>query len=122
MTLNPGSSKAKAPQARDLKSYSVVLLTDTKSGVPHEVIKAIKDCGFSVAIRNSKQTNTKESADILIVDRCSSIVPQSYWNQFPLHFNLHPSLLPLHRGAHPIFWAALFNDPIGVTAHELTKL
>ena len=74
-------------------------------------------------IRNSREIKSyeNEGGDVLIVDRCSTIVPKSYWQNFYHRLNIHPSLLPLHRGAHPIFWAALFGDPIGVTAHELTK-
>jgi methionyl-tRNA formyltransferase len=30
-------------------------------------------------------------------------------------------MLPVHRGAHPIFWAALFSDPVGVSLHTLSK-
>ena len=33
--------------------------------------------------------------------------------------NLHMSLLPWNRGAHPIFWAFYDSTPIGVTIHEI---
>lgn len=34
--------------------------------------------------------------------------------------NLHMSLLPWNRGAHPIFWAFYDATPIGVTIHEIS--
>jgi methionyl-tRNA formyltransferase len=58
--------------------------------------------------------------DILISDRFSSIF-EKYWlekNEFP-KLNVHPSLLPLHRGSFPIFWSALLNSEWGVTVHEI---
>jgi methionyl-tRNA formyltransferase len=33
--------------------------------------------------------------------------------------NLHMSLLPWNRGAHPIFWGFFDSTPIGVTIHEI---
>lgn len=34
-------------------------------------------------------------------------------------WNLHPAMLPLGRGAHPIFWALAEGQPAGVTVHEM---
>lgn len=33
--------------------------------------------------------------------------------------NTHPSLLPLHRGKHPNFWALVDEAPYGVTLHRV---
>jgi methionyl-tRNA formyltransferase len=58
--------------------------------------------------------------DLLISDRFSSIF-EKYWlekNDFP-KLNVHPSLLPLHRGSFPIFWSALLKSEWGVTVHEI---
>lgn len=33
--------------------------------------------------------------------------------------NLHISLLPYNRGAHPLFWAAYDGTPVGVSIHEI---
>ncbi len=33
--------------------------------------------------------------------------------------NLHPSLLPAHRGPAPLFWTLRAGDPAGVTVHRL---
>ena len=35
--------------------------------------------------------------------------------------NLHPSLLPIGRGAHPIPWAIIEKKPQGITIHRLNK-
>jgi methionyl-tRNA formyltransferase len=36
--------------------------------------------------------------------------------------NLHPSLLPLYRGKHPLFWSHLnMDEEIGVTVHFLAR-
>ncbi|ASY09908.1 methionyl-tRNA formyltransferase [Candidatus Nanopelagicus limnes] len=35
--------------------------------------------------------------------------------------NLHPSLLPIGRGANPISWSVIDNKPQGVTIHKLTS-
>lgn len=33
--------------------------------------------------------------------------------------NLHIAYLPWSRGAHPLFWAAYYGSPTGVTIHEI---
>jgi len=100
---------------------TALLISDAKSGYPIEVIRAIEYSGYRAKFCTSYSLYNPPSADILIIDRCRSIVPQHIYNQYVLSFNCHPSLLPLHRGAHPILWAALFDDPVGVTLHTLTK-
>lgn len=35
--------------------------------------------------------------------------------------NLHTSLLPHNRGAHPIFWAAALGNPFGVSLHQIDE-
>jgi methionyl-tRNA formyltransferase len=45
----------------------------------------------------------------------------STWLALPRHggLNLHPSLLPAHRGPAPLFWTLRAGDPVGVTVHRL---
>jgi len=33
--------------------------------------------------------------------------------------NLHTSMLPWNRGAHPVFWSFFDNTPLGVSVHEI---
>ena len=48
------------------------------------------------------------------------IIPQSIIENFRFGiFNLHPSLLPINRGANPIMWSILDNQPQGVTLHKV---
>jgi methionyl-tRNA formyltransferase len=48
-------------------------------------------------------------------------VPESVLALAPFAFNVHPSLLPRHRGPDPYFWALASQDrETGVTAHVLT--
>ncbi len=62
--------------------------------------------------------------------RCPDQVVSWFWTKqipeevialAPFAFNVHPSLLPRHRGADPYFWALALGDRVtGVTAHVLT--
>ena len=36
-------------------------------------------------------------------------------------YNLHASLLPLNRGAHPVLWSILHRTPLGVSVHQLDE-
>lgn len=36
-------------------------------------------------------------------------------------FNIHPSLLPRHRGPSPVFWSIINDSKYGYTVHELTS-
>ena len=48
-------------------------------------------------------------------------IPEAVLALAPFAFNVHPSLLPRHRGPDPYFWAIACGDRItGVTAHVLT--
>lgn len=48
-------------------------------------------------------------------------IPEAVLAIAPFAFNVHPSLLPRHRGPDPYFWAIACGDRVtGVTAHMLT--
>lgn len=48
-------------------------------------------------------------------------IPEDVIALAPFAFNVHPSLLPRHRGADPYFWTLACGDRVsGVTAHLLT--
>lgn len=48
-------------------------------------------------------------------------IPEPVLALAPFGFNVHPSLLPRHRGADPYFWAIANGDRVsGVSAHVLT--
>lgn len=48
------------------------------------------------------------------------IIKHSVLRMFPLAaVNLHISMLPSSRGAHPVFWSVVNEHPLGVTIHLL---
>lgn len=57
---------------------------------------------------------------LLISDRASFLFKKLWLNDvtFP-KVNVHPSILPFHKGAHPIFWSAILNSKWGVSVHDI---
>lgn len=56
--------------------------------------------------------------DILVSNGCPFILPVSKLKKpHQIFINLHPSLLPSLKGAHPINGAILFSQPTGATCH-----
>lgn len=57
---------------------------------------------------------------LLISDRTSFLYPREFLEKKNyLAVNVHPSLLPFHKGAHPIFWSCLLNAKWGISLHEI---
>lgn len=100
---------------------TIILLSDAKSGPPCHLAEAIESLGCKCKLASSPDLSAFDAGDLLIIDRCSFIVPSRVWQSFELSVNCHPSMLPLHRGAHPLLWAPLFQDPVGVTIHTVSK-
>ena len=60
--------------------------------------------------------------DFLISYGYRYIIKSDVLDLFPLRaINLHISLLPSCRGAHPVFWAIVDKQPLGVTIHLLDE-
>lgn len=60
--------------------------------------------------------------DFLISYGYRHIIQRSILDMFPLAaINLHISLLPYSRGAHPVFWSVVNRHPLGVTIHLLDQ-
>lgn len=53
----------------------------------------------------------------------SYIIKPDFYNLFPKGvYNFHPSLLPVHGGANPIYWVLKNNDKYtGTTCHQITE-
>jgi len=75
-----------------------------------------------IKVMNEQQLNETSLNEIilLISDRASFLFKKSWLNDvtFP-KVNVHPSLLPFHKGAHPIFWSAMLNSKWGVSVHNI---
>jgi len=60
--------------------------------------------------------------DFIISYGYRHIIKRSVLDMFPLAaINLHISLLPYSRGAHPVFWSVANGHPLGVTIHLLDE-
>lgn len=58
--------------------------------------------------------------DLIISFGLREIMPQRFLeNSSGPVVNLHMSLLPMNRGAHPLFWSLLNGESVGVTIHEV---
>ena len=89
------------------------------------LLKAITACGDEYIV-----TSDPISYSFCVENKIDYIVSYGYrfiltekvlasvsWNAV----NLHISLLPYARGAHPIFWSILEDRPVGVTIHRISK-
>ena len=60
--------------------------------------------------------------DIILSVGFRQIIPEDILDIPPLGaINFHKSLLPLHRGANPVFWTILNETRAGVTIHYMDK-
>jgi len=83
----------------------------------HNVVGTYFDNVVDIYSKESLPEVTPNS--ILISDRTTFFFSEEYLNQFDLAFNVHPSLLPSHKGSFPILWACLAGEPHGVSIHEM---
>jgi methionyl-tRNA formyltransferase len=61
--------------------------------------------------------------DVACVSCWARRIPPALLRLPPRGFlNLHPSLLPRHRGPVPVFWALREDEPLGVTVHVMDEV
>lgn len=67
------------------------------------------------------QTVQKYQPDIIFSLGYRFIIPKKVID-YPKYgcFNIHKSLLPLNKGAHPVFWTILNNTVAGISIHKVT--
>lgn len=82
--------------------------------VPHNTTWSMNNYTVSDAVINNY--------NIVLVISFGYKIPQSILDQFDLVLNIHPSLLPLYRGASPIQHTLLHNDHVtGVSIIQLNN-
>lgn len=94
--------------------FNVLALIPHRISPPKLSIKPISFCSKEELIALIQ----KSDFDILISNGCPFILPISKLKKpHQIFVNLHPSLLPSLKGAHPINGAILFSQPTGATCH-----
>lgn len=95
------------------------------SPYPRGLVSALSDFGDEYAVRSgpiTPQDCTDGDFDFLISYGYRSILKDNILSLFPRKaINLHISLLPFCRGAHPVFWSIVERKPLGVTIHLLDE-
>ena len=84
------------------------------------LIKFLEKKGFNIACISDKSFDP-EVYDLIISFGYRHIIKESIIKKSPRIINLHISLLPFNRGAHPNFWSHYDNTPSGVTIHLIDK-
>ena len=98
--LTPGPG----PLARTLRAWRI----------PAVAVEDVNSPAFAAALRAS-------GAELIVTFHFDQILSAATIALAPLGgINIHPSLLPRHRGPVPTFWAGLEEEPAhGVTVHRL---
>lgn len=85
------------------------------------LITEISAQGFEV-VHSERPLGSYENFEIIISFGYRHIIPfDVIANSLCPVVNLHISLLPWNKGAHPVFWALFENTPLGVTIHEIDE-
>lgn len=112
-----------------MKNYAVVglVISEKNDSEELEVVKLAKANNIKI-LNLKKLINSMEDlrlldADIAVLIAYGKIIPQVIIDLFPLGIlNIHPSLLPLHRGPTPIESVILNNElETGVSLMSLSK-
>ncbi|MEE2885219.1 MAG: methionyl-tRNA formyltransferase [Chloroflexota bacterium] len=105
------SGRSKNPKASNVKTYAI------KQGIPTFEPETLKS--DRKALENIKELNP----DLIVVAAYGLYIPTSILELPSLGcLNIHPSLLPLHRGPSPVATALLNGDSVtGVSIMQLTS-
>ena len=78
----------------------------------------------SLNVKKLKRIIEKNNIEIGFITTFSYIIPKELFELFPKGaYNFHPSLLPKHGGANPIFWVIYLQDKYtGTTCHKITDI
>jgi methionyl-tRNA formyltransferase len=94
---------------------------DALARAAHAAGATVRPLGNSAAERDATLARLAREADLLVVAGCPHLLPMDALARFRLGaVNVHPSLLPRHRGLLPFFWTYWHGDAEGgVTAHRM---
>jgi methionyl-tRNA formyltransferase len=86
-----------------------------------KLIDQVSDLGIEV-MHSDEPLESLEDFDLVVSFGYRHLIPSAVIDNSccPL-VNLHISLLPWNKGAHPIFWTFFDNTPAGVTIHEIER-
>jgi len=85
------------------------------------LLKTVRENGGSVIFKaNRESKHVARMSDYLLSVQYDKIFTRKQMARYLKCFNVHFSMLPLHRGCLPINWALWEGTPIGVTIHEMT--
>lgn len=105
---------------------SKVLVVTSKSTVSKvsPLIEILQSAGWSVSLVDylpDAATIRLQGFRLLISHHNGAILGQEHIDALEGRcYNVHPSLIPLNRGASPIMWATLRSTMYGVTIHQIT--
>jgi len=95
------------------------------SPYPGGLLSALSDFGDDYAVISgpvTPQDCIDGDFDFLVSYGYRTILQNDVLSLFPYKaINLHISLLPFCRGAHPVFWSIVERQPLGVTIHQLDE-
>jgi methionyl-tRNA formyltransferase len=90
---------------------------------PEKLLPCIKSDGDQIFTYNEKlhrQFILEKQIELIISYNYRFIIGTEVLNSPGLlALNLHTSLLPHNRGAHPVLWSILERTPLGVTIHQV---
>ena len=101
-----------------------IILTSSRSADGLDVlISHIESRGYSVVLASTLEELEQQDfgqAFSILSDRTTYLIPEHVYSRATgFSINIHPSLLPLHAGSYSLFWSCIFDDPYGITIHEL---
>ena len=85
------------------------------------LVRDIFGCYFSDVIDITSKSSLPEvvPGSFLFSDRTRFFFKQDYLDLFEDCFNVHPSMLPTHKGSYPMLWATLLQEDHGLSIHQM---
>lgn len=84
-----------------------------------KLIDEVSDLGIEI-VHSDQEVRFLKDFDLVVSFGYRHIIPSAVIDSTECTLvNLHISMLPWNRGAHPVFWTFFDNTPAGVTIHEI---